>query len=94
MSREVVRGVTRASLSRRRLVAGAVAAGAVVVLPGGLRSVAAQDKPKIAFSVPGLNFPFFVHMMNLAQQHADELILAWVLVLDAMLFVRFWRIRL
>ncbi len=73
MSREVVRGVTRASLSRRRLMAGAVAAGAIVVLPSGLRSVAAQDKPKIAFSVPGLNFPFFVHMMNLAQQHADEL---------------------
>ena len=73
MSRELVRGVTQASLSRRRLMAGAVAAGAVVALPGGLRSVAAQDKPKIAFSVPGLNFPFFVHMMNLAQQHADDL---------------------
>lgn len=73
MSREMVRGVTQASLSRRRLVQGVVAAGAVAALPGGLRTVAAQDAPRIAFSVPGLNFPFFVHMMNLAQQHADEL---------------------
>ncbi len=35
---------------------------------------AAQDEPlKIAFSVPGLNFPFFVHMMNEAQAAADAM---------------------
>lgn len=61
-------------ISRRRLVQGTVAAGAVAALPAGVRGVAAQDEPlTIAFSVPGLNFPFFVHMMNLAQAHADEL---------------------
>lgn len=61
-------------LSRRRLVQGAAAAGAAATLPFGLGRVAAQDEPiTIAFSVPGLNFPFFVHMMNLAQAHADEL---------------------
>jgi ABC-type sugar transport system substrate-binding protein len=30
----------------------------------------AQDPLRIAFSVPGLNFPFFVHMVNLAEEHA------------------------
>lgn len=65
--------LTHLGLSRRRLLQGAVATGAVVALPGSLRSAGAQDKLKIAFSVPGLNFPFFVHMMNLAQAHADEL---------------------
>lgn len=35
---------------------------------------AAQDEPlQIAFSVPGLNFPFFVHMMNEAQAAADAM---------------------
>jgi ABC-type sugar transport system substrate-binding protein len=63
----------RQGLSRRRLVQGAVAAGAAAALPGSLRMAGAQEKLKIAFSVPGLNFPFFVHMMNLAQAHADEL---------------------
>lgn len=61
------------SLSRRTLVQGAAAAGALVVLPGSLRTAGAQETMTIAFSVPGLNFPFFVHMMNLAQAHADEL---------------------
>jgi ABC-type sugar transport system substrate-binding protein len=33
-----------------------------------------QEEPlQIAFSVPGMNFPFFVHMMNIAQARADEL---------------------
>jgi inositol transport system substrate-binding protein len=66
--------VVRQALTRRRLVQGAVAAGAVATLPFSLRGAGAQDEPlTIAFSVPGLNFPFFVHMMNLAQAHADEL---------------------
>jgi ABC-type sugar transport system substrate-binding protein len=33
-----------------------------------------QEEPlQIVFSVPGMNFPFFVHMMNIAQAKADEL---------------------
>lgn len=37
-------------------------------------TAAAQDEPlQIAFSVPGLNFPFFVHMMNEAQAAADAM---------------------
>ena len=32
-----------------------------------------DDKLKIVFSVPGLNFPFFVHMVNIAKEKADEL---------------------
>jgi ABC-type sugar transport system substrate-binding protein len=64
-------------LTRRRFVQAAAAAGvASAALPGGLRFAGAvqADKPlKIAFSVPGLNFPFFVHMMDLAEQHAAEL---------------------
>lgn len=72
--RSELKNLAGSGLSRRRLVQGAVAAGTVAVLPGGFRSVAAQDEPlRIAFSVPGLNFPFFVHMMNLAQAHCDEL---------------------
>jgi ABC-type sugar transport system substrate-binding protein len=35
------------------------------------RGAHAQDTLKIAFSVPGLNFPFFVHMMKLAREHAE-----------------------
>jgi ABC-type sugar transport system substrate-binding protein len=32
-----------------------------------------EEKLKIAFSVPGLQFPFFVHMMNIAEDKAAEL---------------------
>jgi ABC-type sugar transport system substrate-binding protein len=32
-----------------------------------------DDQLQIAFSVPGLNFPFFVHMMNIARDMAAEL---------------------
>jgi ABC-type sugar transport system substrate-binding protein len=65
-------------MNRRMLFKGAAAAGAMAGAAGlalpSVRSVGAQDEPlKIAFSVPGLNFPFFVHMMNLAEQHATEL---------------------
>ncbi len=59
--------------NRRTVLKGAAAAGALAMtarMPGaGL----AQDDLQIAFSVPGLNFPFFVHMMALAEQHAAEL---------------------
>jgi ABC-type sugar transport system substrate-binding protein len=32
-----------------------------------------DDKLQIVFSVPGLNYPFFVHMANIAQEKAKEL---------------------
>jgi len=64
--------IVATALTRRRLVQTAVAAGVVTTLPLA-RPAAAQQTLKIAFSVPGLNFPFFVHMMNLAAQHAKEL---------------------
>ena len=37
-------------------------------------TAARQDEQlQIVFSVPGLNFPFFVHMMNIARDKAAEL---------------------
>ena len=36
------------------------------------RLARAQDPIKIAFSVPGLNFPFFVHMMDLAKRTSSR----------------------
>jgi inositol transport system substrate-binding protein len=35
-------------------------------------AMAQEKKYKLAFSVPGLNFPFFVHMMDLAKKHVEE----------------------
>jgi ABC-type sugar transport system substrate-binding protein len=69
MSNEITRTMTK-QVSRRTVLKGAAVAGAAAVLPVGLRGVAAQEPLKIAFSVPGLNFPFFVHMMDLAEAHA------------------------
>lgn len=61
-------------MTRRTLVKGAAALGAALPFAGRLAgSVGAQDTLKIAFSVPGLNFPFFVHMMDLAEAHAKEI---------------------
>ena len=64
-------------MNRRTLIKGAAAAGVVAGAAGmalpSVRPAGAQDTLKIAFSVPGLNFPFFVHMMNLAEEHAAEL---------------------
>lgn len=58
-----------------RLIAVTLLFGLLVSVPiAGAPASARQDEQlQIVFSVPGLNFPFFVHMMNLAQQHADEL---------------------
>lgn len=70
MSRD---GVFHSRLTRRRLVQAAGAGAAATMIPSGTRPAAAQEPLKIAFSVPGLNFPFFVHMMNLAEQHAAEI---------------------
>lgn len=65
--------IAKQHVSRRTLLKGAAVAGAAAAMPLGLRQAAAQDTLKIAFSVPGLNFPFFVHMMDLAEAHANEI---------------------
>jgi len=68
--------VAQTRLTRRGLLRSAAALALVGgALPGASRLAAAQaDRPlRIAFSVPGLNFPFFVHMMDLADQHAAAL---------------------
>lgn len=58
-------------ISRRRIMQGAAAAGLTAALPA--RFGAAQGEPlKIAFSVPSLAFPFFVHMVDLAERYATE----------------------
>jgi ABC-type sugar transport system substrate-binding protein len=58
-----------------RFVAVAMVLGLMVSVP--LASSAAparqDEKLQIAFSVPGLQFPFFVHMMNIAEAKAAEL---------------------
>jgi ABC-type sugar transport system substrate-binding protein len=44
------------------------------VPPAGAPAAARQDDQlQIVFSVPGLNFPFFVHMMNIARDTAADL---------------------
>jgi ABC-type sugar transport system substrate-binding protein len=45
-----------------RFVKSLAVAGSLVLAASGV--TAAQDKPEILTSVPGLTFPFFVHMMN------------------------------
>jgi inositol transport system substrate-binding protein len=71
-NRELV-DLIQSGITRRRLVQGAAAAGVIAAMPASARRAGAQDTLRIAFSVPGLNFPFFVHMMNLAQAHCDEI---------------------
>jgi len=49
--------------------------GLLVSVPVASAPAAARqdDQLKIVFSVPGLNFPFFVHMMNIARDTAADL---------------------
>ncbi len=58
-----------------RLVVVAMMLGLVATMPFATTAAPARqdEKLQIAFSVPGLNFPFFVHMMNIAEQKAVEL---------------------
>lgn len=60
------------SMNRRTLLKGAAVGAAGLALPAPA-AIRAQDTLKIAFSVPGLNFPFFVHMMNIAKAYSAEL---------------------
>jgi ABC-type sugar transport system substrate-binding protein len=58
-----------------RFVVVAMMLGLLATMPFATAAAPARqdEKLQIAFSVPGLNFPFFVHMMNIAEQKAVEL---------------------
>jgi ABC-type sugar transport system substrate-binding protein len=62
--------VTQRLATRRTVLKSAAALG--VSAPFMPRLAGAQAQYKLAFSVPGLNFPFFVHMMDLARQHVEQ----------------------
>ena len=47
--------------------------GVLASVPLAGTSARQDDQLQIVFSVPGLNFPFFVHMMNIARDKAAEL---------------------
>jgi ABC-type sugar transport system substrate-binding protein len=61
--------VTQRRTTRRTVLKSAAALG--VAAPFMPRLAGAQAQYKLAFSVPGLNFPFFVHMMDLARTHVE-----------------------
>lgn len=61
------------TIDRRAVMKGAAAVGIASMAARVPMGAMAQDPLRIAFSVPGLNFPFFVHMVNLAEQHAEQL---------------------
>ena len=70
---KIYTALTSRPVDRRTLLKGTATAGAMGLamrMPG---VVQAQDTLRIAFSVPGLNFPFFVHMMSLAEEYAEEI---------------------
>lgn len=56
-----------------RVLALAVVFGLLVAVPLSSTAARQDDKLQIVFSVPGLNFPFFVHMMNIARDEAAAL---------------------
>ena len=70
MSKSIA-NLTGRRADRRTVLKGAAVAGlaATSFTP---RLARAQDPTRLAFSVPGLNFPFFVHMMDLARQHVEQ----------------------
>ena len=68
-----VKQVPASHLTRRRLVQASAAAGMVAALPAAARTAGAQEPLRIAFSVSSLAFPFFQHMINLAEAHAAEI---------------------
>lgn len=56
-----------------RLLALTLLLSLVAIPIAGTPARAQDDQLQIVFSVPGLNFPFFVHMMNIARDKAAEL---------------------
>jgi ABC-type sugar transport system substrate-binding protein len=69
----VVKQISASNLTRRRLVQASAAAGMVAALPPLAKTATAQEPLRIAFSVSSLAFPFFQHMINLAEAHAAEI---------------------
>ena len=65
----------RGQQTTSRLLAAVLLFGLLAAVPlAGTAAPSRQDEQlQIAFSVPGLNFPFFVHMMNIARDKAAEL---------------------
>lgn len=61
------------TIDRRTVLKSTAAVGAASLTARMPAVAGAQEPLRIAFSVPGLNFPFFVHMMDLAEQHAEEI---------------------
>jgi ABC-type sugar transport system substrate-binding protein len=68
-----VKHISASNLTRRRLVQASAAAGMVAALPPLAKTANAQEPLLIAFSVSSLAFPFFQHMINLAEAHAAEI---------------------
>ena len=68
MSHSIAEVTQRRTTRRTVLKIAALAGLAAPLMP---RMAGAQTKYKLAFSVPGLNFPFFVHMMDLAKTHVE-----------------------
>jgi ABC-type sugar transport system substrate-binding protein len=57
-----------------RLLVAMLVLGLLASAPlAGAAAPARQEPLRVAFSVPGLQFPFFVHMMNIAEAKAAEL---------------------
>ena len=57
-----------------RLLVLTLAFGLLATVPlAGTAARQDDEKLQIVFSVPGLNFPFFVHMMNIARETAAEM---------------------
>ena len=68
----------------RPLVAAALVVGVAGSTLLGVAPARAQDEPlRIAFSTPGLSFPFFVHMDRFAKQEAERLGNIEIISLDA-----------
>src|ERR671913_155129 len=65
----------RAQQLTTRLLVVTLLFGLLVSVPlAGTPAAARQDEQlQVVFSVPGLNFPFFVHMVNIAEEKAGEL---------------------
>jgi ABC-type sugar transport system substrate-binding protein len=64
--------VTMRRATRRTVIKTAAVAGLAAPFMSMPGMAGAQTTFKLAFSVPGLNFPFFVHMMDLAKKHVAE----------------------
>ncbi len=63
----------RRPLMTIRLLVVTLLFGLLVSVPLAGTSARQAEQLQVVFSVPGLNFPFFVHMVNIAEEKAGEL---------------------